>query len=295
MTFLTLTDVIKLYKPENERLQVPALRGVDLELERGELASIIGPSGSGKSTLIRMIGGIDTPSSGLNEMEDEGQTIIINKLKGRALDRYRREKVGFLYQFPERNLLPSLSAQENVELPMRLLGKLSREERRRRSSELLNSVGLSNRKNNKPSQLSGGEAQRTSIAVALSNNPLLVLADEPTGELDSDNTFKIISYFKELNNEYGISFLVVTHDERFAKLTKNTYKIRDGRIYGMHRASKTVELGKTIFQREHLILVDRHGNIRIPEELILESGIKKNVIVRYDKERKVLEVVPVNE
>ena len=134
MTFLTLTDVIKLYKPENERLQVPALRGVDLELERGELASIIGPSGSGKSTLIRMIGGIDTPSSGLIEMEDEGQTIIINKLKGRALDRYRREKVGFLYQFPERNLLPSLSAQENFELPMILLGKLSREERRRRSS-----------------------------------------------------------------------------------------------------------------------------------------------------------------
>lgn len=128
MTFLTLTDVIKLYKPENEHLQVPALRGVDLELKRGELASIIGPSGSGKSTLIKMIGGIDIPSSGIIEMEDVG---VVNNLKGKQLDWYRREKIGFLYQFPERNLLPSLSAFENVEMPMRLLGKLSREERKK--------------------------------------------------------------------------------------------------------------------------------------------------------------------
>lgn len=295
MPFLTLTDVIKLYKPENEHLQVPALRGVDLELGDGELASIIGPSGSGKSTLIRMIGGIDTPSSGLIEMDTGKEQIVINKLKGRSLDRYRREKVGFLYQFPERNLLPSLSAQENVELPMRLLGKISREERKKRSIELLDAVGLLNRKNNKPHQLSGGEAQRTSIAVALSNNPPLILADEPTGELDSDNTFKIISYFKDLNKQFGTSFIVVTHDERFAKLTKNTYKIRDGRIYGMHRASVSIEDGKTVYQREHLIFVDRHGNIRIPEELLNEAGIVKNVIVRFDKERKILEIIPAND
>ena len=292
MTFLTLTDVIKLYKPENEHLQVPALRGVDLELKRGELASIIGPSGSGKSTLIKMIGGIDTPSSGIIEMEDVG---IINNLRGKQLDKYRREKIGFLYQFPERNLLPSLSALENVEMPMRLLGKLSREERKKKARELLDSVGLLDRRNNKSNQLSGGEAQRTSIAVALSNNPLLILADEPTGELDSDNTFKIISYFQDLNREYGTSFIVVTHDERFAKLTNNTYKIRDGRIYGMHRRAVTVENGKKVLQREHLLFVDRHGNLRIPEELLEEAGIKKNVIVRYNKEKNVLEVVPVNE
>ena len=292
MTFLTLTDVIKLYKPENEHLQVPALRGVDLELKRGELASIIGPSGSGKSTLIKMIGGIDIPSSGLIEMEDVG---IINNLKGKELDWYRREKIGFLYQFPERNLLPSLTALENVEMPMRLLGKLTREERRKRATDLLDSVGLLDRKENKPNQLSGGEAQRTSIAVALSNNPALVLADEPTGELDSDNTFKIISYFQDLNKEYGTSFIVVTHDERFAKLTKNTYKIRDGRIYGMHRRAVTVENGKAVVQREHLLFVDRHGNLRIPEELLEEAGIKRNVIVRFDKDKKVLEIVPVSD
>ena len=295
MTFLTLTDVIKLYKPENEHLQVPALRGVDLELEKGELASIIGPSGSGKSTLIKMIGGIDVPSSGTIEMQDEEGLTIINKLRGKKLDKYRREKIGFLYQFPERNLLPSLSAFENVELPMRLLGKLSREERKKRATELLDAVGLLGRKENKPNQLSGGEAQRTSIAVALANNPVLVLADEPTGELDSDNTFKIITYFQDLNKQYGTSFIVVTHDERFAKLTKNTYKIKDGRIYGMHRRALTIENGQKILQREHLLFVDRHGNLRLPEELIEEAGIKKNVIVRFNKEKKVLEVVPVNE
>ena len=148
MTFLTLTDVIKLYKPENEHLQVPALRGVDLELEKGELASIIGPSGSGKSTLIKMIGGIDIPSSGTIEMKDEDGLTIINKLRGKKLDKYRREKIGFLYQFPERNLLPSLSAFENVELPMRLLGYLGRVVRKKRATELLDAVGLLGRKEN---------------------------------------------------------------------------------------------------------------------------------------------------
>ena len=160
---------------------------------------------------------------------------------------------------------------------------------------MLDAVGLLDRKNNKPNQLSGGEAQRTSIAVALANNPDLILADEPTGELDSDNTFKIIKYFQDLNKEYGTSFIVVTHDERFAKLTNNTYKIKDGRIYGMHRAAVTIENGKRVLQREHLLFVDRHGNLRIPEELLEQAGIKRNVVVRFDKEKKVLEIVPVNE
>ena len=293
MAFLELHDVIKLYKPENEILQVPALRGVDLSLKKSELAAIIGPSGSGKSTLIKIIGGIEQPSSGIVEMEDIG---IINKLKGRELTKYRRNVVGFVYQFPERNLLPSLSALENIMLPMRINNKLGREQRIKRALELLDAVGLAERKENHLTQLSGGEAQRVSIAVALANNPALILADEPTGELDTEKTFKIINYFKELNQMYGTSFIVVTHDERFAQMTERTYKIRDGRIYGMHR--RVIEespTGGTQQKREHILFVDQYGNVRIPEELREEANIHEHVILRYNKDKGVLEIVPLNE
>lgn len=289
--FLELSDVIKLYKPENEHLQIPALRGIDLELEDNELVTIIGPSGSGKSTLIKMIGGIEQPSSGTIHMEDVG---FINALSGKKLVTYRQQEVGFVYQFPDQNLIPSLTAIENVELPMRIKGKISREERIKRSLDLLESIGLLDRKEHRPGQLSGGEAQRVSIAVALANKPKLVLADEPTGELDSENTFKIIDYFKLLNQELGTSFIVVTHDERFARMTKKTYKIRDGRIYGLHRQMIT-EDGQISKKREHLLFVDRHGNLRIPEDLREEANIEKHVVVRFDKIKGVLEIIPIKD
>ncbi|MFW9929209.1 MAG: ABC transporter ATP-binding protein [Candidatus Thorarchaeota archaeon] len=292
MAFLELTDVIKLYKPENELLQVPALRGVDISIDKGELVTIIGPSGSGKSTLIKIIGGIEQPSSGLVNMEGIG---LLNKLKGKELIHYRQHIVGFVYQFPDRNLLPSLSAIENVILPMRLAGGLPREVRKKRALELLNAVGLADRKEHHLAQLSGGEAQRVSIAVALSNSPRLILADEPTGELDSESTFKIIDYFKEINKIYGVTFIVVTHDERFALMTEKTYKIRDGRIFGLHRKMYSKDSKSSVFDREHLIFVDRHGNLRIPEELRAEAGIKEHVVLRFDKTRNSLEIIPIND
>ena len=288
MVFLSVHDVIKLYKPENEVLQIPALRGVDLNLNESELITIIGPSGSGKSTLIKVIGGIEMPSSGTVEMEGVG---IISKLKGKALDRYRREDIGFVYQFPEKNLLPSVSAEENVMVPMRIAGK-PRETRRKRSQELLEAVGVLDRRTHRLAELSGGEAQRVSVAVALANNPKLVLADEPTGELDSDNTFKIIRLFQKINKEFGTAFIVVTHDDRFAQMTEKTYKIRDGRIFGLHRR---VQQAGNELKREHLLVVDRHGNLRIPEELRKEAHINEHVIVRLDRIKGVLEIIPVNE
>jgi ABC-type lipoprotein export system ATPase subunit len=218
----------------------------------------------------------------------------INNLKAKQLNHYRREMIGFVYQFPERNLVPSLTAFENILLPMRILGKLGREERKQRAIELLDAVGLLDRQKNRPSELSGGEAQRVSIAVALSNNPKIILADEPTGELDSDNTFKIIQYFKDINEDYGTTFIVVTHDERFARMTKNTYKIRDGRIYGLHRQT-ILDDGTISKKREHLLFVDRHGNLRIPDDIISEAGVQKHVIVRFDKMKGVIEVIPVSE
>ncbi|MHA2102949.1 MAG: ABC transporter ATP-binding protein [Candidatus Hodarchaeales archaeon] len=284
MSFLELQDVIKLYKPENESLQVPALRGVDLTLEESELVTIIGPSGSGKSTLIKIIGGIEKPSSGTVYIEGIG---IINKLDTKKLTEYRKKTVGFVYQFPERNLLPSISAVENVQLPMRINDEISRETRKKRALELLSAVGLSNRKDHKLSQLSGGEAQRISIAVALANNPKIILADEPTGELDSVNTFKIIDYFKELNKNFGVTFLVVTHDERFALMTDKTYKIQDGRISGLHRRTKT--------SRENLIFVDRHGNMRLPDGMRNDANIQNHVVIQFNKKKGILEVIPVND
>jgi ABC-type lipoprotein export system ATPase subunit len=289
---LTLTDVIKLYKPENKRLQIPALRGVDFQLEEGELITLIGPSGSGKSTLIKIIGAIEEPSSGTIEMEGVG---MINSLQGKALTKYRQEKIGFIYQFPERNLVRGLSALKNIMLPMRFAGKLGREQRYQRAMELLEAVGLENRKKNTLRQLSGGEAQRVSIAVALANQPKLVLADEPTGELDSINTFKIIRYFKKLNQEFGTSFIVVTHDERFSQLTKKAYKIRDGRIYGLHRDNKRQINKIAVNNREHLLLVDNHGNIRIPDDIRKEMNITKHVMARADKNKGIVELIPIND
>lgn len=292
MAFLEVRDVIKLYKPDNELLQIPALRGVDLSLGKSELTTIIGPSGAGKSTLIKIIGGIEFPSSGTVEMEGVGQ---INKLKIKQLENYRKNNVGFVYQFPEKNLIPSLSAEENVILPMRIKGGFTREFRKKRAHELLNALGVFNRRENTLKALSGGEAQRVSIAVALANSPTLILADEPTGELDSENTFKIIDYFQEINKNYGTSFIVVTHDERFAKMTQKTYKIKDGRIYGFHRRVIDESSQGSIVRREHLLLVDRHGNLRLPEELRLKANIREQVVVRYDEIKGILEVIAIND
>ncbi|MFX1507349.1 MAG: ABC transporter ATP-binding protein, partial [Promethearchaeota archaeon] len=199
MAFLECNDLIKLYVEEQSRLQVPALRGIELTVNEGELITIIGPSGSGKSTLLNLIGGIDRPSTGDIILDDD----VITKMTDRQLTLYRRHKVGFLYQLPERNLVWNLTAEKNVMLPMKLAGRWSHEQQKKRARQFLIDVGLESRRNHKPSQLSGGEAQRTGIAVALANDPSIVLADEPTGELDSVTTFKIIEYFKLLNKQHG--------------------------------------------------------------------------------------------
>jgi len=270
MTFLECLDLIKLYVDQQSKIQVPALRGIELTVKEGDLIAIIGPSGSGKSTLINMIGGIDSPSSGDIILNEE----IITKMTKKQLTQFRRHKVGFLYQTPERNLVWNLSALKNVMLPMKLTGRWSRGEQIRRAQNLLNDVGLEGRIKHKPHQLSGGEAQRAGIAVALANDPLLVLADEPTGELDSTTTLKIIEYFKLLNKSLGKTFLVVTHDNRFANMTSRALRILDGRIVGLHRAIDS-ELSLDI--REEVIFVDDHGNMRIPDSIRREANIKNHV------------------
>ncbi|MFX1516787.1 MAG: ABC transporter ATP-binding protein [Promethearchaeota archaeon] len=268
--FLECRDLIKLYIEEQSKIQVPALRGIELAVNQGDLIAIIGPSGSGKSTLVNLIGGIDRPSSGEIILGED----IITKMNSRQLTQYRRKRVGFLYQLPERNLIWNLTALKNVMLPMKLSGSWTYSEQKQRAHQLLEEVGLDRRANHKPHQLSGGEAQRAGIAVALANDPDIVLADEPTGELDSVTTMKIIDYFKMLNKSLGKTFIVVTHDYRFANMTKKAMRILDGRIVGLHRA---IDPKTSLSAREEVIYVDDHGNLRLPDKIRQQAGIKNHI------------------
>jgi ABC-type lipoprotein export system ATPase subunit len=212
-------NLIKLY---GDGAQVRALDGVNLTVQAGEFLSIIGPSGSGKSTLLNMLGALDRPTSG---------EVIINGVplaKVRALDDFRSKSVGFVFQ--THNLIPTLTARENVEVPMHggLLGAGSR---RARAEELLALVGLHQRMNFLPNQLSGGERQRVAIARALANRPAIVLADEPTGNLDSQNTADIMRLLAELNKSQDTTLIVVTHNHEVARITRRVITIRDGKIH----------------------------------------------------------------
>ena len=267
--FLECQDVFKLYSDPVTKIQTPALRGVELMVEKGELSAIIGPSGAGKSTLINLIGGIDKPSSG--NIVVDGQ--VINKMKPKELIQYRRHNIGFLYQSPRRNLIWNITAFQNIIFPMKLSSQWGLQKQKQRALELLKRVGLEKRAHHKPHHLSGGEAQRVGIAVALANDPTIILADEPTGELDSVTTYKIIDFLQEINKELNTTFIVVTHDSRFANMTKQAVNILDGQIIGLHRAVE----GKSISEREEIFYIDEHGNLRIPEDMRKTAGVEKHV------------------
>ena len=272
MAFLECNDVIKVYTETQNEVSVAALRGIELTADKGDLIAIIGPSGSGKTTLIKMIGGIEYPSSG--EIFLGGKDIT--KMTKRERTLFRRTRIGFLHQFPERNLLWNLSILKNTMMPMKLAGIWNHSDKKHRALELLKDVGLGNRVDHKPHQLSGGEAQRAGIAVALANDPDIILADEPTGELDSVTTYKIIKYFMQLNKTLEKTFIVVTHDDRFAKMTNRAMQIQDGRIVGLHRAIKPE---KSIEEREELTFVDEHGNLRLPKDIREKAGIQDFVSI----------------
>jgi len=214
-----------LVKVYGDGAAVRALDGVDLALEAGEMVAIMGPSGSGKSTLLHLLGGLDQPTSG--QVLVAGQDLATV----RSLDTFRARTVGFVFQL--HNLLPTLTALENVEVPMR--GQpLGRGERRRRAIELLELVGLSDRRDHLPAQLSGGQRQRVAIARALANRPRLILADEPTGNLDTAAGEEIMRLLNELNESMGTTVVVVTHDRRVARATRRILTMRDGQITDDH-------------------------------------------------------------
>jgi putative ABC transport system ATP-binding protein len=224
-----MKEVVKcenLWKIYNEgtRVEVQAIRGMNLEVKEKDFISLMGPSGSGKSTFMHLLGCLDTPTRGKIYVEGKD----ISKLSENELAKIRRKKIGFVFQ--TFNLIPSLSARENIELPMIFDGK-NEEERKKRSDELLKKVGLKERANNKPPELSGGERQRVAIARALVNKPSLILADEPTGNLDSKTSKEIMEILNELNKE-GATIIVITHDPKVAKFSKKTMHITDGKLEG---------------------------------------------------------------
>ncbi len=220
---IELQDVVKIYRLGRE-VTIPALQGVNLRIRRGEMVAIMGPSGSGKSTLMNIMGALDQPTSGAYYLE--GQNVA--RLGDRELARIRNQHIGFVFQ--SFNLLPRLTALEQVELPLIYAGGHSRRERRRQAEHALAMVGLADRLHHRPNELSGGQQQRVAIARALVNRPSIILADEPTGNLDSRSGAEVMHIFQRLNRDHGITVVIVTHEPEIALHTRRIVRLQDGRI-----------------------------------------------------------------
>jgi putative ABC transport system ATP-binding protein len=223
-TLVVCENLVRIYKVAD--LEVFALQGLDLTVRRGEMLGIVGNSGSGKTTLMNILGGLDFPSAG--KVSVDGVDLL--NLSGRMLNEYQRKKVGFVWQQTARNLIPYLTAQENIELPMTMALNTSLAQKHAWSKELLNAVGLYDRRRHKLGQLSGGEQQRVAIAVALANRPVLLLGDEPTGEVDSTTAQAIMDTFRSLAKWMDLTIIIVTHDPRIARQVDRVVAIRDGKI-----------------------------------------------------------------
>lgn len=286
-------NLVKIYKTND--IEVVALQGLDLTVARGELMAIIGNSGSGKSTLLNMLGGLDRPSAGRLFVDDKD----LLKMGDKALIRYKRETVGFVWQNNARNLIPYLTALENIELPMVLTGKVKRD----RALELLDMVGLSHKKNSRLGELSGGEQQRIAIAIALSNSPKLLLADEPTGAVDTKTASQILDVFRKLNRELGITIVIVTHDRQLSKKVDRVVAIRDGRtssefIRKRTYAQELADMAQGIQDQEEetheeLAVVDKAGRVQIPREYLDILGLKGTNKIKIEMEGdKIVLVAP---
>ncbi len=221
--FISCKRIVKAYRVSKH--EIVALRGIDFEMEKGEMVAIIGPSGAGKSSLLNLLGGLDKPTAG--QLIVDGQDLL--ELRGQKLADYRLRRVGFVWQQIARNLFAHRTALRNVTLPMMLAG-VSGRERRRRAEELLQAVGLTEHMHKRPAALSGGQQQRVAVAVALANNPPLLLLDEPTGALDRNSATQVMDLVQELRARYNLSVLMVTHDLEVAEYADRVLTLRDGAL-----------------------------------------------------------------
>ncbi len=255
-------NVIKIHKQGN--LEVVALQGLDLRMEQGEFVSVVGASGAGKSTLLTILAGFEKPSAGKAIVVDRD----LSDVTPRELTKYYRRDVGFVWQDYTRNLVPYLNAIQNVELPL-LLGGIGGRKRRSRSMALLEAVGLRGKAHSTVHTLSGGEQQRLALCVALAPGPKLLLADELTGELDTETSLEIFELLRVLSHEGGLSILVVTHDVAIATRTDRVVRIADGRV-STHGRKGSAER----------VAIDQRGMIQLPKDMIAAAGITDQVRVQ---------------
>ena len=285
-------NLVKIYQLAG--VEIMALQGLDLAVQPGEIVGLVGASGSGKSTLLNVLGGLDRPSAG--RVQVGGRELL--KMSDRELDEYRRQQVGFIWQQTTRNLIPYLSATENVQLPLQLSGR-SKADRISRAAELLDVLGLADRMHFHPGQLSGGEQQRVALAVALANQPLILLADEPTGEVDTATAAEVYAALRKINLHYGMTTLIVSHDSNISQHADRVVAIRDGktstetvrykRRAGITHleessvtpvstpsqpAAPTTEIG---VEFEELVVLDKAGRLQLPREYLEALNIGDRV------------------
>ncbi|GAA0979189.1 ABC transporter ATP-binding protein [Acrocarpospora macrocephala] len=272
-------NLVRIFKTEG--VEVVALQGLDLLIEKGELIAIVGASGSGKSTLLNVLSGLDVPTAGLARVA--GMDLLSMTSRDRL--RYRRSVVGFIWQQTGRNLLPYLTGQENVLLPMRLAG--NKRDARRRADELLELLGVADCATRRPGELSGGQQQRIAIAVALANEPEVILADEPTGELDSDTSEEVFGALRRANRELGVTAVIVTHDPLVSEQVDRTVGIRDGRT-SSETLRRTSEDGDVI--AEEYAVLDRVGRLQLPRDFM--NALEMERRVRLELERDHIGVWP---
>jgi len=263
--------LVRIYSGEG--IEVQALQGLDLLIAEGELTALIGAAGSGKSTLVNILAGLDTPTAGTAWVAGRN----LGAMTAHQRLAYRRSTVGFIWQQTSRNLLPYMTARQNVLLPMRL-SSVRRRERLRRASFLLDTLGIAYCADRTPDRMSGGEQQRAAIATALANQPKLLLADEPTGELDSSTAQDVFSAMRTANTELGVTMLVVTHDPAVSSQVRRTIAIRDGKTSSETiRHAATDELGQTTLHAREYATLDRAGRVQLPREMTRRLGMRNRV------------------
>ncbi|MFE7478869.1 ABC transporter ATP-binding protein [Streptomyces sp. NPDC057552] len=263
-------------------VEVQALQGLDLLVTQGELMALVGASGSGKSTLMNILAGLDVPTAGSAKVA--GCDLLSMGAKERL--RYRRDVVGFVWQQTARNLLPYLTAMQNVTLPMQLRGGGSKRERAARAESLLAMLDIAELRDRRPQQLSGGQQQRVAIAVALANSPSVLLADEPTGELDSATGEQVFAAFRRANEELGTSIVIVTHDQAVANEVRRTVAIRDGRTSSevLRRTEVDAATGQESQVAREYAMLDRAGRLQLPADYTQALGMEHRVLLELEQD-----------
>jgi len=271
-----LVKIYSLHQEGGASVEVQALQGLDITVNNGEMLGVVGASGSGKSTLLNVLGGLDRPTGGRAFVGKHN----LGTLSESELDAYRLTEVGFVWQHGTRNLIPYLTAMENVELPLTLSGQVGKSSRAR-ALELLELVGLTERMNHRLEELSGGEQQRIAISIALANKPSLLLADEPTGELDTVTAQTIYDLLRDLNKRLGLTMVIVSHDPGIARHVDRVVAVRDGKL-----ASETVRVQKSDGGEHHveLAVLDSAGRLQLPREYLEQFNIKRRVLVETTKD-----------